>query len=250
MFGPFPLPYNGDVDNLPKSAVELRMNALSATIRNKSNWHINRLNPSIIAKWRQEAIAQHSTPDQFKFVVGEPAYYEKLRNMTIEVAEVDGVYRSAIELFPVDIKANFSRLVSVLADTPEKDKDWHPGSNNAVLDLVHPGLYLFISGTTRTIPVNRSEATGSVSALLDVFPSQYMSTKYQWIPTPVELDANRKPKLHSYINNLHPKDHLDLYLVLADMHEHLLPLFERVLVVLKYRLRQKINLSHYETYDE
>src|SRR5208282_4235881 len=112
--------------------------------------------------------------------------------------------------------------------------------------LVHPGLYLFVSGTTRTIPVNRSEATGSVPTLLDVFPSQYMSTKYQWIPTPVEVDANGKPKLLSYINNLHPKHHSDLYLVLADMLEHLLPLFERVLTFLKSRLPQKINLSHYE----
>jgi hypothetical protein len=55
---------------------------------------------------RQEAIAQHITPAQFKFVVDELAYYEKLCNGTIEVAEVVGVYR-VIELFPLTSKQTF-----------------------------------------------------------------------------------------------------------------------------------------------
>jgi Protein of unknown function (DUF4246) len=72
----------------------------------KPIWHIKCLNPSIFAKWRQEAIAQYITPAQFKFVVDELTYYEKPRNGTIEVAEADGVYR-AIELFPLTSKQTF-----------------------------------------------------------------------------------------------------------------------------------------------
>lgn len=229
------------------------MHALSAAIRNKPDWHIKRLNPTIVAKWRQEAAAQHITPAQFKFVIDELAYYDKLRNGTIEVADVDGVYK-AIELFPSDLRSEFSRLVDVLADTPEKDKDWHPGSNEVVLDLIHPGLYLFVSGKTRTIPPDKSDAQGSVPTRLPKIRyealDQFKSAEYQWIPTPVSVDAEGKAVFLSYINNLHPKQHSDLYPVLAKMFEHSLPLFERVLTFLKSSLQPKIDLTHFDIYDE
>lgn len=39
-------------------------------------------------------------------------------------------------------------------------KDWHPGSKNQVLDLVHPSLYCLIYGitrkTTNNIPLDKS----------------------------------------------------------------------------------------------
>ncbi|KAJ0398563.1 hypothetical protein ATCC90586_010359 [Pythium insidiosum] len=44
-------------------------------------------------------------------------------------------------IVPADVKAKFVREVSVLEDVPDEQKDWHPGSNDQVLDLVHPSLY-------------------------------------------------------------------------------------------------------------
>src|SRR5438552_1534087 len=106
MFGPFPHPHSDYIGSQPRSVLELRLNALSATIRNKPDWQVKRLNPTIVAKWRQEAIAQHVTPAQFKFVIDELAYYAKLRDGTTEVAGVDGVYRS-FGLFPHELKSDF-----------------------------------------------------------------------------------------------------------------------------------------------
>jgi len=252
MLGPFPLPFTLS-ETQPRSLIELRLNALSATIRNKADWHSKRLNPEIVAKWQHEASVQHIAPDEFKFVIDELGYYDKLRNGSIEVADVDGVWK-APALFSPNIHSNFTRLVARLSDVPDAEKDWHPGSNNTVLDLVHPSLYLFVSGKTRTISFDPENGRTCLPATLpEAQPwnsTEFTSTKYQWIPTPVTIDASGKATFASYINNLHPEHHRELYSTLAEMFSQVLPVFESVLRFLKSPRTPKIDLSEHQMYDE
>lgn len=44
------------------------------------------------------------------------------------------------------------QAVLPLENIPDKDKDWHPGSNEQVLDLVHPSLFPLVYGQSRIIP--------------------------------------------------------------------------------------------------
>jgi len=252
MLGPFPLPF-AESETYPRSLIELRLNALSASIRNKADWHSKRLNPEIVAKWQQEASVQHFAPAQFKFVIDELGYYDKLCNGSIEVAEVDGVWR-APALFPPDVSSNFTRLVAHLSDIPDPEKDWHPGSNNTVLDLVHPSLYLFVSGKTRTVSVDPENGRTCLPTSLPGVPNlsseEFTSTRYQWIPTPVTIDTTGKATFISYINNLHPEHHRELYSTLAEMFSQTLPLFEGVLNFLKLPRTPKIDLTYHQMYDE
>jgi hypothetical protein len=50
---------------------------------------------------------------------------------------------------PESLRKSLLREVAKLENVPEKDKDWHPGSNGQVLDLVHPSLFCFVAGVTR-----------------------------------------------------------------------------------------------------
>lgn len=250
MLGPFPLPHSLQVDTYPRSTLELRLNALSAAIRNKRDWHIKRLNPDIVAAWEKDAVDQEITPAQFKFVIDELAYYDKLRDGSIEVADVDGVWR-ATQLVPFDIHSKFTRLVAILSDLPEHEKDWHPGSDDKVLDLVHPGLYLFVSGKTRTIHPNcRTSEPTDLPELQNEALASFISTSYQWIPTPIEVGPDGDVNILSYINNLHPGRYRELYDVLAAILERTLPLFERVLSFLKLLPGPKIEVSSHEIFDE
>lgn len=52
-------------------------------------------------------------------------------------------------LIPSEIKQELLAGVAKLEDVPEEQKDWHPGSKNRVLDLVHPSLYPVMYGVTR-----------------------------------------------------------------------------------------------------
>ncbi|KAG6616578.1 DUF4246 domain-containing protein [Phytophthora cinnamomi] len=66
---------------------------------------------------------------------------------------------------------------------------------------------------------------------------QGCNTEYQWIPTDVLVDGGGKPgkftcvraRILSYINNLHPDEHEDLYDSIGKIFGRFVPLFERML---------------------
>jgi len=61
---------------------------------------------------------------------------------------VDGVYQ-ADGLIPQELRETLLKGVAVLENVDDAKKDWHPGSNNQVLDLVHPSLFPYIKGVSR-----------------------------------------------------------------------------------------------------
>jgi hypothetical protein len=52
---------------------------------------------------------------------------------------------------PTSLKEALQAAARDLEDVPEKYKDWHPGSNGRVLDLVHPSLFPLIYGRSRVL---------------------------------------------------------------------------------------------------
>lgn len=152
-------------------------------------------------------------------------------------------------------------VVAQLENVPEDEKDWHPGSNQQVLDLVHPSLWPLVYGRSRIVVekrINLEESlkmcgTGKVipvplpseregSGDLQGFESDYhtvelpahaqhiyLSQHFQWLPCDVTLDvASGKAKIDSYINNLHPVKHAALYPVIEQLIEKSLPAWDIV----------------------
>jgi hypothetical protein len=88
----------------PKSKIELRMMELSGIIRNKSAWFKKMKDQTIKSKWKQEALQQSTlTEKQIDYVLDELEYYNSIRDQSIEMSAVDGVWQSD-ELIPQDIK--------------------------------------------------------------------------------------------------------------------------------------------------
>jgi hypothetical protein len=254
ILGPFRSAHNINENGPgPRSLLELRIHAVSAAIRRKPDWHTKRLNSDIVARWKK-ALASRITPEQFQVVVDELECYDKLRSGCIEVAEVDGVWKAPC-LIPAPLAAQYTQLVDRLSNIPNGAKDWHPGSDGKVLDLIHPGLYLLVFGFTRPADIKQPGPSNGVPIHPDLTKAteddcfyDFFSSKYQWIPTPVDVDANSKVRFLSYINNLHPKHHSALYDVLSDILAITVPLFERTLSFLKTPCRPKINLENFTLY--
>ena len=136
--------------------------------------------------------------------------------------------------------------VSPLEAVPDAEKDWHPGSNNQVLDLVHPSLYPIIYGRTLV----KDSQTGKCDAL--EFPSDrshYVSQKFQWLPSDFVVAEDGTVTLASpYINNVHPRKHTALESVIPELLERAIPLWERVLSdtrrpLLPFRTKSKVDGS-------
>lgn len=52
-------------------------------------------------------------------------------------------------IIPEETRQLLLLQVAKLENVPLAEKDWHPGSNQQVLDLVHPSLFCFVKGVTR-----------------------------------------------------------------------------------------------------
>lgn len=141
------------------------------------------------------------------------------------------------DLVDTKLRNKFISEVKVLEDVPEDKKDWHPNTNQQVLDLVHPSLYCCVFGKTSGL-VSRPSVDDMSSSKLFMpgaeavvqNPCSSSPVRFQWIPSEFSIDDERdKVKILSYINNLHPGDFSSLYDSISSIFGRFVPLFDRVL---------------------
>ncbi|GAA5825238.1 hypothetical protein JCM11251_006156 [Rhodosporidiobolus azoricus] len=236
----------------PYTLQEIDMQALSYTIRSKPEWWKKCRDPAIREKWTKEVqkaplryvggteneedrlVRPKLTENMIKYVLDELEWHEK------QLADPNGIRASCFDkvyetdtLVPAALRES---LISEVAKLEEKqppfgEPDWHPGSNELVLDLLHPSLWPLRYGIT---PVCDIDADGKVTESVSLAPpprnaKHSTSEKFQWLPSDFDVDADGKVSIASYINNLHPEIHSSFYPVISSLFERFLPLFERVL---------------------
>jgi hypothetical protein len=226
----FPLPLHGGhkVAVAPiRTLRELAMMRLSALIRAKPAWHVKMNDADVVTKWTREAAEQGMTEAQIRYVLAELAYYAERRDERtgIEVSGVDGVWQSDV-LIDDELRSRLREAVRVLEDVSDAERDWHPGSDEQVLDLVHPSLFCLVREVSRP--------DDSTWPSLGQGEARYaLSDKFQWLPTDVEVSENGDAEFLSYVNNLHPVAHRELASVLPVLFGRMHPLFENVLTDLR-----------------
>ncbi|KDQ10055.1 hypothetical protein BOTBODRAFT_137152 [Botryobasidium botryosum FD-172 SS1] len=225
----------GEVD-LPRTLIELKMNTLSSVLRDKPSWIQKSRDPQIIGKWRKEVHLQQEglpaehqlTPSMVDYVLSELAGYAKLFDETtgIEMGCCERIWKSD-SLVSTELRNALLKCVARLEDVPEAEKDWHPKSNDKVLDLVHPSLYPLVYGRTRAYnPSDNESLLLTCSEPADMFNS----AKYQWLPADFDIDVEGKATLVSpYINNVDRVQHGALYKVIERLVGAAVPMWNRVL---------------------
>ncbi|KAF9285145.1 hypothetical protein BGZ68_004130 [Mortierella alpina] len=242
----------------PRLLPELSMMAASNSIREKSGWWQKYKDPVIAGRWRQEikdASIQRGggwvlREEQIDYIFKELDWYAGRRQNQVDLG-IEAPVEVAIDctrrsdgLIPSDLKERLLVCVNLLKDVPDHLKDWHPGSNKQVLDIIHPSLFPVIAGRTR---VTDAEAIPPLDFIgqgkvleelpvpdLELEETEYLSEMYQWLPTDVDVAPEGKVKIKSYINNLHPVEHREMYHVLEGIFERFLPMFEEVLGEISY----------------
>lgn len=185
------------------------------------------------------------------------------------------VYK-ADNIIPTTIKEELEAAVSVLEDVPESAKDWHPGSDEKVLDLVHPSLFPLVYGFSKVLrpgygnvlgtgnwegkdgivslddcekwigngevmPVPETEATHVESwwgRKIASHGQKLYSAKFQWLPCEVAFADNNAVKITSYINNLQPSQHKRLYGVLEQVITRVIPMWDKTLASIELEKEQ------------
>nr|QDK64581.1 histidine kinase Sln1p [Ganoderma lucidum] len=280
----FPSPFEFQICK-PVTLVELRMRQFSGKVRQKTHWWEKVFNTDIASKWREEMVEQDRVlvdmfwggEERFEAGNGEKKWprdpitaaqldyiFDELRYHASQLAKGDRIYPSTIPmvhesvcLIPQDLRLALVADVSKLESVPDDEKDWHPGSNQQVLDLVHPSLYFLRIGRTHVLSRDSTDSLATRVITLKEYqdrtprverrkvdpptlfwfdengPSvdvleQAFSEEHQWLPTDFEVSATGRVRPLGYINNLHPIDHKETYTTLSAILGRFLPLFERV----------------------
>ncbi|OHF03592.1 hypothetical protein CORC01_00911 [Colletotrichum orchidophilum] len=222
-------------------------------ITNKPDWHVKVFNEEIIAKWKQEVMAvdweavglKHAyfNNDLFQFSLAELREKAKLYEATglIPIFDASSVVIKSDNAITPEVKEELRKGVAVLENVPEKEKDWHPGSDGKVLDIVHPSLWPLVFGKSRIVSDKRILLKDTLAAcgtgeIIPVPKKRYTdhhssedlwSVKFQWLPCDIDIDEG-KPKIMSYINNLHPRHHAGLYTTIEKVLEKALPMWDLI----------------------
>lgn len=128
--------------------------------------------------------------------------------------------------------------------------DWHPGTDEKVLNLVHPSMFPLIYGQSRGF---QKEVVGVEDAIYqwtgqgdilnctlaeepllkstegEQIPEAFWSTRYQWLPANFEISGQGCVSITSYINNLHPVKYAPIYKMMEKLVEKALPLWDQCL---------------------
>ncbi|KAJ7284502.1 hypothetical protein C8J57DRAFT_1119396 [Mycena rebaudengoi] len=227
----------------PRTLAELRMCRLSAHIRQKPRWWEKMRDEAIRSKWVQEAKEQQAdqppweklTDNMIAYVISELEGYAELRDEAtgIEVGPCERTYVSGT-LIPADVTEALRLAVKPLEDVPDEEKDWHPGSEDRVLDLVHPSTCPLIFGETWGTDEDGKLGVFSAPDAEDMNVAEiFLSKRFQWLPSDFAVDESGRVTLSSpYINNISPQHHLTLIPVIERVMQGAVPLWEHVLSAL------------------
>ncbi|KAI1394262.1 uncharacterized protein F4822DRAFT_43229 [Hypoxylon trugodes] len=229
---------------------EHRMMDFMNQVTDKPRWEEKVFDDAILARWKNEADSVKPedldgdvffSEKMFQYCVEELREKAETFKKTgiINVLDSELVIAKSDTIVPPSLMEALKAGVKVLEDVPESSKDWHPGSNRVVLDLVHPSLYPLDHGVTRVLPygrvplqncasfIGKGETTEPFKLSADDEPAAVWGST-QWLPSDLEWTETGL-KIASYINNLHPSDHSDLYGVLEQFATLAVPLWEECL---------------------
>lgn len=123
-------------------------------------------------------------------------------------------------------------LENVSAD----EKDWRVGSDHQILDTIDPSLWPLVYGKSRFVPdrqigiKNALDYSGTGATILEPLIIEIArvnhSRNFQWLPTDVSITTDGKAFISSYINNLHPVRHTQLYPIIEKLIEKALPAWD------------------------
>ncbi|KAH7110511.1 hypothetical protein B0J13DRAFT_489695 [Dactylonectria estremocensis] len=269
---------------------EVCMLRLVEEITNKPEWWKKIREPNIATKWKDEALdidwASYVRHGDFTTAMADSCINEIRKKADIyeqaglvPVLDYSACIIKSDRLITEELRHELIAAVEALENVPEEEKDWHPGSNKQVLNLVHPSLCPLVYGRSRilldkrigvqdcldycglgqAIPMPdcseliKETTTGPRTNAVRIWglhlppPDRsvpFLSPKFQWLPCDVVLDNDGGVKIDSYINNLHPIKHTQLYPLIERFIAKALPAWD-----LAYRWPTEFRVQRLSTDD-
>ncbi|KAJ2636597.1 hypothetical protein GGF40_002904 [Coemansia sp. RSA 1286] len=259
---------------------ERRIRAASGAIRMKLDWITKMHDQTIRDRWTAEAIAQGLTEKELAYLFDELQYYAALHvpGSNIFMSSVDRVWYSD-QLIDGETAQKLRAHAAEMEAAP--DKDWHPRSNDQVLNLIHPSLFPLDYRKTPFVetPIKTPAAAlemqtfgrfpGSISAWKKAVEAVYgdqtapggrgyyvpqstdrvASERFCWLPTEFDVAPDGAVEVASYINSLHPAKHAAVYPTIATIFGQFVPVLEQVVTDMVHRRQPRVVPDPFNWFD-
>lgn len=251
---PFSTRFN-DIVPVSKSIDEKLVIQSVNYVRLKPNWQTQFKNKATVRKWLAEMAPLISDKTNHVVEVLQFAIYELFWTIAVEKENLVKIKFDSLVVYTDDVSNGLSErfkelslgnqdLKSLSIELEKdfgKDLDYHLGSNNTVVDLVHPSLFPVQYG--RTVAVK-----GSIPFIVEYdnkrntqFIERYgISKSFQWLPSLFVLKDNRY-QIDSYINNLDSLKYKSLYGSIENVFNSIIPQLNYVLS--RYALEEYIRVK-------
>ncbi|KAJ1723673.1 hypothetical protein LPJ53_002005 [Coemansia erecta] len=268
-----------------------RVRQMCDAIRAKPNWPEKLKDTEIRGRWSAEATSGGFLKQELAYALDKLDYFASLHvpRSNIGMSTVEQVWVSDT-LIDLETEARLKEYAAILEDVPDAKKDWHPNSNNQVLNLIHPSLFPLIYSRSRVLasPIQSmkdaltldtfGQSPGNHDAWRAFLKEHYKSTddssvsecfmpekpvlgryqytlkpenKFCWLPSEFDVAEDGKATIKSYINNLHPVKHAAFYPTIANIFSRFVPLLEQVLTdIVHQRPEYRIDRADYIAYEK
>ncbi|KAJ8326068.1 hypothetical protein O5D80_005431 [Batrachochytrium dendrobatidis] len=244
-------PYNDNADIDMKSGmagyvlrdartlVEMRYIQYLQSILCKPMWWIDITNQHIVEQWRVDSLDQNISPSTFNLALEQLGVFVK--QLVCNGSDGFGtIVPGPVELTYIldnGIPDNvYTRLMTNVSDIEH-------GSNHNTGQMVHnlidASMYSVVYGQTMIAPLSiRLKYTTMVpcdillsTRLVSDTPiiegnSKFISSKFQCLPSEFRVEQDGSVTINSYINNLNPIWHRDMYKCIAKIFKCFVPMFE------------------------
>ncbi|KAK5664592.1 hypothetical protein QVD99_008651 [Batrachochytrium dendrobatidis] len=222
-----------------RTLVEMRYIQYLQCILCKPMWWIDITNQHIVEQWRADSLDRNISPSTFNLALEQLEFFVK----QLVCSGSDGfgtIVPGPVELTYIldnGIPDNvYTRLMTNVSDIEH-------GSNHNTGQMVHnlidASMYSVVYGQTMIAPLSiRLKYTTMVpcdillsTRLVSDMPiiegdSEFISCKFQCLPSEFRVEQDGSVTINSYINNLNPIWHRDMYKCIAKIFKCFVPMFE------------------------
>lgn len=169
---------------------------------NQSDAQVN--NEEISNNWKKEFLSSGLDVSQkmADYCIAELRYksVKHIKSAQTPIVVMRGDVVKSDTAVSSDLRQALKKAVTAFEDKiPERLKDWHPGSDGLVWDLVHPSLFPLVygrsrilsSGLTTTVKdcVEKSGQGEKIPKIHEKLHSGY-SQRFQWLPCEVDISGS------------------------------------------------------------
>ncbi|GKT66401.1 DUF1665 domain containing protein [Colletotrichum tofieldiae] len=240
----FPVAYHDWQQIWPHTNRERCMVAFMEEVTLKKDWPSEVFDDMAVAKLKADILAR-DCEKSFKITHGD--FTETMFQYCItELREKAELYQETCIVPVLDIES-LQEAAKILESTNAHIQNSTPGTKDTAVNIIDPSLYALSYGRSKALPdeeINlqnclkyigkghlvpkppRSSRIAEVD--IDEPPAMVYSLKSQWLPCNVQFPDGINAKITSHVNNLHPRDHADVYSLLEKVITKTMPIWNLV----------------------